>query len=360
LRYLLPADKTLIVRGQATLALLNGEAGILGSPLNKLTKIFVNQEKQLPVESRRETEVEITLGETGAIREIEGSSVPRSWKDVVDSLETIHQGTAMIIGPADVGKSTLCTYAMNELLNRRTKVRVIDADVGQADIGPPTTIASSTPNIPTPTLSGLDPDRMFFVGHTSPGSVESKVFYGIKRMLNSDCNMLTIINTDGWILDSEAIVYKNQLISTVQPDIVIGIGPKNSLRPLLDTTKSRWILAETSRAILPRTRSDRKEIRKSGYRRFLDGSTVHTLRLNDVKMQLRKNIRHALSTRSSELHNVLVGFLDDEGFMHQIGILETMVDDYLRIYCKTMHKTTILELGHVKLSRDGSELGFLE
>ena len=360
LRYLLRADKTLIVRGPATLALLNGEARILGSPLNKLTKIVVQQEKQLPVESWRDTEVEITLGETGAIKEIEGSTVPRSWKDIVDSLETIHQGIMMIIGPADVGKSTLCTYVMNELLNRGINVRVIDADVGQADIGPPTTIASSIPNIPTPVLSGLIPDRMFFVGHTSPGAVASKIFYGIKRMLHYESNMLTLINTDGWILDSEAVVYKNLLISMVRPDIVIGIGPENSLRPLLDTTKSHWILAETSRAILPRTRSDRREIRKSGYRRFLDGSAIHTLRLNDVKMQLRSNIKHAFSTRSPQLHNVLVGFLDEEGFMHQIGILETIMGDCLRIYSKTMHKTTILELGQVMLSRDGSELGFLE
>jgi len=340
--------------------LINGQARILGSPLNKSTRIVIQQEKQLPIESERGTEVEITLGEAGAIREIEGSSVPRSWKDVVDSIETLHEGIAMIIGPADTGKSTLCTYVMNELLIRRIKVRVIDADIGQADIGPPTTIASSTPSIPTPSLSELDPDRMFFVGHTTPGSVESKLLYGIKRMLNSDRDILTIINTDGWMLDSGAIVYKSQLISTVKPDIVIGIGPENNLHTLLDTTRTHWILAETSRAILPRTRIDRKEIRKSGYRRFLEGGSVHTLKLNDVKMQLRESIRKAFSARSSELNSVLIGLLDDEGFMHQIGILEIMAADHLRVYSKTVHNTTTLEFGYIKLSRDGSELGFVD
>lgn len=360
MRYFLPGNKTLIVRGSAALTLTSGQANILGSQLNESTRIVVQHERQVPVESSGEAEIEIELGENGAIRETDGSTIPKSWLGIVHSLNSMREGKAMIIGPADAGKSTLCTYLMNELLNRNIQVQVIDADIGQADIGPPTTIASSTPSSPTPTLSGLDPQRMFFVGHTTPSFVKSKVFNGINRVLSSDRSCLTIINTDGWILDSEAIIYKSQLISTAKPDIVIGIGPEKNLAPILGVTRTHWIQAETSKAILPRTRNDRKEIRKRGYRRFLDGSTVHTLKLSDVKIHMREDVRQAFTRHSSELHNLLVGMLDTRGFVYQIGILQTVTADYLRVYSRTVRKHIILELGYVKLSRDGAELGFRE
>jgi polynucleotide 5'-hydroxyl-kinase GRC3/NOL9 len=347
------------VRGPAALTVTSGQAHILGSQLNESTRIVVQNERQLPLESRGEAEIEIELRENGAISETDGSTIPRSWTRIVHSLSSMRECKAMIIGPADAGKSTLCTYLMNELLNRNIQVRVIDADIGQADIGPPTTIASSTPSSPTPTLSGLDPQRMFFVGHTTPSFVKGKVFNGINHMLSSDRSGLTIINTDGWILDSEAIIYKSQLISAAKPDIVIGIGQEKSITPILDVTGTHWIEAETSNAIFPRTRNDRKEIRKIGYRRFLDGSTVHTLKLNEVRIRMGEDERKQnLIKHSSELHNLLVGLLDSRGFTYHIGILQTVTTDYLRVYSRAVRKPIILELGYVKLSRDGSELGF--
>lgn len=321
--------------------------------------MLVQREKQLPIESTDEAEIEITLGATGAKIEIEGSSLPESWKNVVNSLEVMGKGTAMIIGPSDVGKSALCTYLMNELIKRRCNVRVLDADIGQADIGPPTTIASSTPTLPRPTLSHLEPDRMFFVGHNSPSFVQSQVLHGIKRMLSPEYTGVTVINTDGWVRDSAAILHKNRLVSIVKPDILIGIGSRNSLNPILQTTKTPAIIAQSSRAVLPRTRSERKQIRKSGYQRFLTNGTLHTFKLDNTKLRLRESIRQAISKGNLGLSNVVLGLLNDKGFMDQIGILERMSSSHLTVYSRAAHQPVTIEFGYVKLSRDGSELGFL-
>ena len=359
LRYLLSVNKTLIVRGPACLNLIHGQATILGASLNS-GNMIIQHEKQLPIESDVEAEIEITLGRTGAMMEMEGSSLPESWKGVVNSLADMGNGTAMIIGPSDVGKSTLCTYVMNELINRRLKVRVLDADIGQTDIGPPTTIASSSPTISTPTLVQLEPERMFFVGHNTPSFVQPQVLRGIKRMLSSDCNGVTIINTDGWVHDSAAILYKTRLISTVNPDKLIGIGSRNSLNPIVHKTKTNPIIVESSRAILSRTRSERKEIRRNGYQRFLTNSVSNSIKLDNIKLQLRKSITQAISKENLDLNNVLLGFLNDKGFLEQIGILETMTRSYLTVYSRRIHQPVTLEFGYVKLTRDGSEVGFLE
>jgi polynucleotide 5'-hydroxyl-kinase GRC3/NOL9 len=359
LRYLLPVNKTLIVRGPATLNLIDGYASILGASLEKSDKIVIQRERQLPIESIGQVEIEIALGAAGAIMEIEGSSLPESWKKVVSSLEVVGKGTMMIIGPSGVGKSALCTYLTNELIKRRCDVRVVDADIGQADIGPPTTIASSTPTVPRPTLSDLEPDRIFFVGHNTPSFVQSQVIHGIKRILNSKCTDVTIINTDGWVRDAAAILYKNRLISAVKPDILVGIGSRNTLNPILETTKTHSIIVESSRAVLPRTRSGRKQTRKSAYQRFLTNGTLHTFNSDSTKLRLRESIWQAFSKGKFELTNVVLGLLNDEGFLDQLGILENISSSLLTVYSRAIHQPVTIEFGYVKLLRDGSELGFL-
>lgn len=358
MRYLLPANKTLIVKGPATLALTSGEASVLAAPLSKSDKLVIRQEKQVPIEAKSETEIELKVGVGGEITEIEGSSLPKSWKAAVESLEAMAEGTAMIIGPTDVGKSTLCTYIVNQLLNRKIRVQVIDADIGQADIGPPTTIASAIPNLPVPSLTELEPERIIFVGHTSPSTVQSKVINGIKRTMTSKA--LVIINTDGWTLDPEAIRYKISLISAIKPDIVVAMGSEVALRPILDTTQTTQVSAEASQAILPRSRNDRKKIRKAAYQRFLQGSTIQTLRMDELRIKLRTSIQESFSRREFKLNNIIVGLLDEESYMLQIGVLLGIRTNTLQLYSKSPKEATSLEFGYVKLSINGLELGYVD
>jgi len=360
LRYLISVDKTVIVRGPASFKLIGGHATILGAPLDQSSNIVIQRDRQLPIESEDEAEIEITIGRPGNIMEIDGSSVPDSWRKVVNLLESLGKAIVMIVGPADAGKSTLCTYVMNSLITRGREVRVLDADIGQADIGPPTTIASSAPTIPSPTLAQLEPERVLFVGHNTPSFVQEEVFQGIKRMLSSDCRGVTIVNTDGWVCDAAAILYKRHLISIVNPDKLVGIGPRNSLNPILHPTISDPIMVESSKVTRPRTRVERREIRRSGYLRFLTNSIEHTLKLDNTELKLRRGITEARSRGTLNLSKVLLGFLNDKGFMIQIGILETMTHNHLTVYSRRIHRPFTIKFGYVRLARDGRELGFLE
>ena len=347
------------MKGPAALALTSGEASVLAAPLNKSQCLVIPQEKQIPVEAKSEVDLELKVGVGGEITEIDGSSLPESWKTAVESLEAVGEGIAMIIGPTDVGKSTLCTYIVNQLLNRRIRLQVVDADIGQADIGPPTTVASATPSLPVPSLTELRPERIVFVGHTSPSIVQSKVINGIQRTM-TDSKVLVVINTDGWILDPEAIRYKISLISAIKPDIVVAMGPEVALRPILDTTRTMQVSAEASQAILPRSRNDRKKIREAAYRRFLQGSAIQTLPMNDWRIKLRASIRESFSRRESKLNNIIVGLLDEESYMLRVGVLLGMERNSLQLYCSSPDQATSLEFGYVRLSIDGLELGFVD
>jgi polynucleotide 5'-kinase involved in rRNA processing len=87
---------------------------------------------------------------------------------------------------------------------------------------------------------------------------------------------------------------------------------------------------------------------------------MHTLKLDSIKLQLRKSVMQSFSEGNLDLSNVVLGFLDDKGFMQQIGILERMTPRYLTVYSRAIHQPVTIEVGYVKLSRDGSEVGFLD
>jgi polynucleotide 5'-kinase involved in rRNA processing len=116
---------------------------------------------------------------------------------------------------------------------------------------------------------------------------------------------------------------------------------------------------ESSQAVLPRTRGERKQIRKSGYQRFLTNGALHNFKLDNTKLRLRENIRQAFSKGNLDLTNVVLGLLNDKGFMDQLGILEKVTSNHLTVYSRAVHQPVTIEFGYVKLSRDGTELGFL-
>ena len=70
----------------------------------------------------------------------------------------------IVIGASDAGKTTLVAALGSELASRGARVGVVDSDVGQSEIGPPTTVGLG--RIPTriTRLSDAEPIAFQFVG----------------------------------------------------------------------------------------------------------------------------------------------------------------------------------------------------
>ena len=318
--------------------------------------MIVRRERQVPVEAGSEVELDLQLGQSGDFFEVVGSTIPKSWTAAADALVEMEQGIVLVIGSTDVGKSTLCAYLTNFMFSKGMMVRVVDADIGQADIGPPTTLARAFPANYISSLFELEAESLIFLGNTSPSYVETPLIEGIKKLLTNEVPAMTIINTDGWIEDPEAIVYKTRLISSVEPDIILAVSKRNELEPILSGAKGRALRVSTSEEVLERSRSDRRALRISGYRRFLDGAAITTLPLGYSHLRVPKALQQL---PRQELKNAIVGLLNSRGFLLGIGILIDFERDSLRVYSKKHVGITDVEIGYVKLSKDGSEVGYL-
>jgi polynucleotide 5'-hydroxyl-kinase GRC3/NOL9 len=355
----LPAGKTLLVSGPASLTLIEGEVAVLGAPVEKEDKLLIREEKQIPIEAVTDAALSTSLGTNASLTEVEGSTIPNSWRSLAEAALEAAFPKIIAIGDVDSGKSTLCTYLANMLLNKYTRVSVIDADVGQSDIGPPTSIGLGVTDGYILSLADIDPASMFFVGHTSPAPVQDKVILGIRKLmeLSSINNSPIIINTDGWVADREACQFKASMINEISPDLVAVIQSEREIDPIMDAASSPVIRVQSPAAIRKRTRDERRRLRELSYRRYLANAV--TRQINFDKVELRgAQVRNGRLLAATQKLRSIVGFLDEKNLLSGIGILKGVEQKakVLRIYTPMRRPVEVIEFGSVKLTDDGKEI----
>jgi polynucleotide 5'-hydroxyl-kinase GRC3/NOL9 len=360
------AGKTLVIIGPASFELTEGEASVLGAQLDA-SKNIVPRGKQAPIEIQSSSSFRISLGEDASVEELDGSTIPLSWREAGSALVELGEGIAVVIGGPDTGKTTLCTFLSNYLLSENRQVAVVDADIGQTDLGPPTTMAAGEVKTNVTNLSQIKPSERLFIGLTSPGHAKGKVVRSIKRLVGYHARpgKTVIVNTDGWVSGSEAVLYKLQMLDKLQPDITLGIGDSD-IFPILQTGNRTTLLVGSPDTVKERTRIDRRELRSLGYQKYLAGASLRTFRMNGVKLH------HCMATRGVDLSGVsrswlenvkdtIVGFLDVDDLLQEIGILKDIVPSsrIVKVWSRMSHAPAKIEVGEVRLNNDGRELGYL-
>jgi len=307
--------KTLLIDGPASVTLTSGKVEVFGSTITTTGKVVIRESKRLPFRVEETAVFDISLGENAAAEEVEEDTIPSSWNKACEELLNLEAKpvTALVLGTVDSGKSSFCTYLTNKALREKRKVAVLDGDLGQSDIGPPSTVAYSFVAKPLTDLFNLRAKNAFFIGETSPSGATGKVIEGLtslkKEILANDPE-LVVINTDGWIEGECAVSYKVQLIGELSPDVLFCIQQKDELTPLSNALeKLRKVLVESPSAIRQRDTERRRSLRELGYIKYLRNAKVLSLSLNWLKVEgnelfgIRKT--HMSMNQSSKVYGLL-------------------------------------------------------
>ena len=284
------AGKTLLVDGPASVTLLAGTADILGAPVQTASKIVIREGKRFPFEIREKAEFDLLLGEKAGANEVPASTIPKSWEDAANTILELKNlpATVMIVGGIDSGKTSFSAYLANKALKMKKSVAIIDADLGQSDVGPPSTIGSCRITKPIRDPFEISAENVCFIGVTSPGGLVPKVIDGIakvkEKVMKRGASLL-IVNTDGWIDGEDAIRYKVALAKQIQPDMVVAIQEKNELTFLLGALIETQNLAiESSPAVRKRDQEERRLLRELAYKKYLKGATVESFLLSWIRI----------------------------------------------------------------------------
>ena len=302
----------------------------------------------------------VKTGQKGDYKQVDGSTISPSWREASDLLRQ-SRGLAVILGDVGVGKSTLSTYLANVCFDHGIQTSIIDGDIGQTDIGPPTTTSSSTVSNHILSLQDLRPERSHFIGDTSPSSVTAKLVQSITHLkdeISRGRSEVIILNTDGWVRDEEAVSYKLQLLHSLRPNLLLGLSSNKELDPILEQQQWKTLRLEVSSCARTRTREERKKTREEGYRRFFRNSKHLNFNLNTIKLRTFNKSRQQKIDQDSTYKGTLAGLLDEEGMLLSVGRIVRIQNGILRVTTTTGEKPRIVELGAVILSSRFDEVGY--
>ena len=209
------------------------------------------------------------------------------WKDLVRNVLKQEKKRIIIIGPSNSGKSTLSLYLANVFINHSLRPLLIDADVGQGDLAPPTCLGAAVMNLPEVDLWKVKTNCTNFIGDIQPVGYESRIISNICQQLDTSLKHdLSIINTDGYI-KGNGLVHKIDLLKKIQPDCIIYLGGINMDRNLMElfshlprNLKMNFMFGERQGAVNNRSLADRYAKRMKTFCKFLTNDKIVIMKLD--------------------------------------------------------------------------------
>lgn len=357
---LLHTSQTLLVEGPCSVRVVEGGVECLGANVSPGKTVLIKDTRQLAFHALETALLDVIPRAEGAFRTIAEPSIPTSWNEAAQIINQSSPKIVVIVGDVDSGKSTLSTFLANELSKKMLKVAVVDADLGQADIGPPATVTGGRVNHSIIDLQELQGEHSFFIGDTSPSIVPEKVIGNISRLkdLMAMSADTVLVNTDGWVRDILAIHFKTELLSRIKPDLVVGLASNDEIDPLISNTGFASLKLDRSPFAKTRTKADRKKAREVGYRRFLQNSHLVQYDLDQITVRMFNDTKQTIFANSMKYRGLLTGLLDKNSEMINIGRLVRVRDDTLFVETCAPKKADILELGAIQLSSRYEETGY--
>jgi len=283
--------KTLLIDGPASVTVTSGKAESFGYLTSSTRKIVIREGKKLPLAVEEKAIFDISLAETANVEEVEGNTIPPSWTKACEELANFEKKPtiAMVLGIVDSGKTSFCTYLVNNMVRQKKKIAVLDGDLGQSDVGPPCTVAYTFVTRPTTDLFNLQAKNAVFIGVTSPNGVIDRVVDGLtsleKEIMHNDPDVV-VINSDGWIEGEEAVKYKVRLVEEIKPDVIFFIQQKDELTLLMNVLGNfRKVVVDSPSVISQRSREKRKNLRELGYIKYLRNAKVQSSPLDWLKIE---------------------------------------------------------------------------
>ena len=141
----------------------------------------------------------------------------------------------MVIGRSDTGKTTLVEHLAG-FLSRHTQLGVVDSDMGQSHIGPPTTIAWGRIKGVFKGWAEVATEDFYFTGTTTPfGSLLPAVVGTrlIADMALSGCKKV-IVDTTGLVSGPAGRALKQFKIDALSPDMVLALEISHELDHILE------------------------------------------------------------------------------------------------------------------------------
>jgi polynucleotide 5'-hydroxyl-kinase GRC3/NOL9 len=230
---------------------------------------------------------------------------PPDWSEAAERISREDIRKALVIGAADVGKSTLCRFLVSRAAGCGRRATLLDTDVGQKTIGPPACVTRGDSHGMT----------LFFVGTTNPVQGWRQLIEGTRRLSGGADAELVVANTSG-LLAGPGRRLKAAKIEALRPSLLIALGDNSDLAAILsDHPKVPTLRLSPSPEARRKTEGEKRASRREAFRRYFAGASVQSfegcqLQIEGREAPLPSGLLLGLSAAHDGPHGlgILVGY----------------------------------------------------
>ncbi|UCF31931.1 MAG: AAA family ATPase [bacterium] len=229
----------------------------------------------------------------------------------------------MILGGTDTGKTTL-VEALADRLSRSHPVGVVDLDVGQSTVGPPTTVAWTRITGGFPGRGVLHPEGIAFVGSLTPRGSFLPLMAGAVRMVNAAAAAcpVVLIDTSGFIQGPEGQIFKQHKVDLLEPDFLVALQRTEELEPTLHAFRHQdrpvILRLNVSPAVRTRSAEERAAWRRERFADHFTGEGERVIHLSEAGLRVTRDMP---DLSNFALRNRIVSLRDAHGKDLALGII---------------------------------------
>jgi polynucleotide 5'-hydroxyl-kinase GRC3/NOL9 len=203
--------------------------------------------------------------------------IPPAWERITFSALS---GTLLVFGAPDTGKSTFARYLYRRLCVHHERVAFVDGDVGQAVLGPPTTMTLALGGSGDDSFPPAGPRFRTFVGDVSPRGHMLPTLVGAHRLVQRarQAGATAIVFDTTGLVDAAqgGGELKRAKVDLLRPTVVVGIQRGSELEhllvPLRCSRRTRVIDLPASPAARHREVTIRQEHRAARFGAYFEGA----------------------------------------------------------------------------------------
>ncbi len=217
--------------------------------------------------------------------------IPGDWLEIANKILK-DRGTVLVLGATDTGKSICTLLFANFWAKHGRKVGIVDVDMGQSDLGPPTTMGMVLIDRPTKSLKEFSTDSLYFIGSTSPLNYFLPTICGTKKLIDEGKKKgaeIIIVDTTGLVKGNPGRTLKENMIDIISPSHIIALQRRDELEHILKNINltDRIVIHRLSPCTEAKRKTyfQRREAREEKFREYFKQSSSLKINLNNLNIK---------------------------------------------------------------------------